>query len=59
MASFDDAAETVAAPEDVFKLLYDPAQFPALVGMHADRGEPGALQAPGLRAAAGGLLEPR
>lgn len=27
MASFDDVAETPAAAEDVFKLIYDPGQF--------------------------------
>ena len=28
MASFDDSAETTAGPQDVFKRLYDPGQFP-------------------------------
>lgn len=28
MPSFHDAATTPAAPEDVWKLLYDPARFP-------------------------------
>jgi hypothetical protein len=27
MATFDDSADTQADPQDVFKLLYDPAQF--------------------------------
>lgn len=40
MASFDDAAETVAAPEDVFKLLYDPAQFPRWWGCMQVEGNP-------------------
>jgi uncharacterized protein YndB with AHSA1/START domain len=40
MASFDDAAETAAAPRDVFKLLYDPAQFPRWWGCMQIEGNP-------------------
>jgi uncharacterized protein YndB with AHSA1/START domain len=40
MASFDDAADTVARPEDVFKLLYDPEQFPRWWGCMQIEGNP-------------------
>jgi hypothetical protein len=40
MASFDDVAETRAAPEDVFKLLYDPEQFPRWWGCLQIEGNP-------------------
>ena len=40
MASFDDAADTVAGPEDVFKLLYDPEQFPRWWGCLQIEGNP-------------------
>jgi hypothetical protein len=40
MASFDDAADTVAGPEDVFKLLYDPEQFPRWWGCLQIDGNP-------------------
>ena len=40
MASFDDAAETAAAPQDVFKLLYDPDQFPRWWGCMQIDGNP-------------------
>jgi hypothetical protein len=40
MASFDDVAETVAAPRDVFKLLYDPGQFARWWGCMQIEGNP-------------------
>jgi uncharacterized protein YndB with AHSA1/START domain len=40
MASFDDVADTTAAPEDVFKLLYDPEQFPRWWGCLQIEGNP-------------------
>ncbi len=40
MASFDQQADTVAAAEDVFKLLYDPAQFPRWWGCMQIEGNP-------------------
>jgi uncharacterized protein YndB with AHSA1/START domain len=40
MASFDDVTETSAAPEDVFKLLYDPGQFPRWWGCMQIEGNP-------------------
>ena len=40
MASFDDTADTVARPEHVFKLLYDPQQFPRWWGCMQIEGNP-------------------
>jgi hypothetical protein len=40
MASFDDTAETSAAPQDVFKLLHDPGQFPRWWGCMQIEGNP-------------------
>jgi uncharacterized protein YndB with AHSA1/START domain len=40
MASFDDTADTAAAPQDVFKLLYDPGQFPRWWGCMQIEGNP-------------------
>ena len=40
MPSFDDDAETAAAPQDVFKLLYDPGQFPRWWGCMQIEGNP-------------------
>ena len=40
MASFDDSAETTAGPQDVFKLLYDPGQFPRWWGCMQIEGNP-------------------
>ena len=40
MASFDDMASTPAGPEDVFKLLYDPQQFPRWWGCMQIEGNP-------------------
>ena len=40
MASFDDVADTVAPPENVFKLLYDPEQFPRWWGCMQIEGNP-------------------
>jgi hypothetical protein len=40
MASFDDTADTAAAPQDVFKLLYDPDQFPRWWGCMQIEGNP-------------------
>jgi hypothetical protein len=40
MASFDDQADTVAAAEEVFKLLYDPRQFPRWWGCMQIEGNP-------------------
>jgi uncharacterized protein YndB with AHSA1/START domain len=40
MPSFDDAADTVAGPEDVFKLLYNPQQFPRWWGCLQIDGNP-------------------
>jgi uncharacterized protein YndB with AHSA1/START domain len=40
MASFDDTADTAAAPQDVFKLLYDPRQFPRWWGCMQIEGNP-------------------
>jgi hypothetical protein len=40
MPSFDDAADTTAAPQDVFKLLYDPGQFPRWWGCMQIEGNP-------------------
>ncbi|HEY3726442.1 MAG TPA: hypothetical protein VGL51_04660 [Solirubrobacteraceae bacterium] len=40
MANFDDATETVAAPQDVFKLLYDPGQFSRWWGCMQIEGNP-------------------
>lgn len=40
MASFDDMADTAAPPEDVFKLLYNPEQFPRWWGCLQIEGNP-------------------
>ena len=40
MASFDDVADTAAPPEDVFKLLYNPEQFPRWWGCLQIDGNP-------------------
>lgn len=40
MASFDDAADTAAPPEDVFKLLYSPEQFSRWWGCLQIEGNP-------------------
>ena len=40
MASFDDAADTAAPPEDVFKLLYNPEQFSRWWGCMQIEGNP-------------------
>lgn len=40
MTSFDDVADTAAPPEDVFKLLYDPEQFPRWWGCLQIEGTP-------------------
>ena len=40
MASIDDQADTVAGPEEVFKLLYDPMQFPRWWGCMQIEGNP-------------------
>ena len=40
MASFDDAAETAAGPAEVFKLLYDPGEFPRWWGCMQIEGNP-------------------
>ena len=34
MQTFDQSAVSTAPPEEVWKLLYDPAQFPLMVGGH-------------------------
>ena len=46
MTSFDDAADTVAGPEDVFKLLYDPEQFPRWWGCLQIEGNPAPSKPP-------------
>ena len=40
MASFDDAADTDAPPEEVFKLLYNPKQFSRWWGCMQIEGSP-------------------
>jgi hypothetical protein len=40
MASFDEQADTVATAEEVFKLLYDPRQFPRWWGCMQIEGNP-------------------
>ena len=40
MASFDDAADTGAPPEEVFKLLYNPKQFSRWWGCMQIEGNP-------------------
>lgn len=46
MASFDDAADTAAAPEDVFKLLYNPEQFSRWWGCLQIEGNPAPTKHP-------------
>jgi hypothetical protein len=40
MTSFDEQADTVASAEEVFKLLYDPRQFPRWWGCMQIEGNP-------------------
>jgi uncharacterized protein YndB with AHSA1/START domain len=46
MASFDDATDTSAPPEDVFELLYDPEQFSRWWGCMQIEGNPAPTKHP-------------